>query len=171
MDTTVTEWATSHGDLHWGNITAPRLCLLDWADWGLAPRGNDAACLWGSALAAPDTADRVHAECGWSMSSWRSAARTSWTSSPNISAISRVSSPTSYCSRRITVRTRAEPVDHQIPEILASRGGEQSGADGLVGGAVDGCPGHGEGSVSEGMIGRRGDAVGGELGLVVGGRE
>ena len=62
VDTTVTEWATSHGDLHWGNITAPVLYLLDWADWGLAPRGNDAACLWGSALAAPDTADRVHVE-------------------------------------------------------------------------------------------------------------
>ncbi|MGH3832666.1 MAG: hypothetical protein ACRDRS_19880 [Pseudonocardiaceae bacterium] len=62
VDTTVTEWATSHGDLHWGNITAPGLSLLDWADWGLAPRGNDAACLWGSALAVPDTADRVHAE-------------------------------------------------------------------------------------------------------------
>ncbi|MGH3826710.1 MAG: hypothetical protein ACRDQX_05995 [Pseudonocardiaceae bacterium] len=62
VDTTVIEWATSHGDLHWGNITAPGLALLDWADWGLAPRGNDAACLWGSALAVPDTADRVHAE-------------------------------------------------------------------------------------------------------------
>lgn len=61
-DTTVTEWATSHGDLHWANITAPELYLLDWADWGLAPRGNDAACLWGTALAVPDTADRVHAE-------------------------------------------------------------------------------------------------------------
>ncbi len=62
VDTTITEWATSHGDLHWGNITAPRLSLLDWADWGLAPRGNDAACLWASALAVPDTAERVHAE-------------------------------------------------------------------------------------------------------------
>lgn len=62
VDTTITQWTTSHGDLHWGNITAPRLFLLDWADWGLAPRGNDAACLWGSALAVPDTADRVHAE-------------------------------------------------------------------------------------------------------------
>jgi len=62
VDTTVTQWATSHGDLHWGNITAPGLSLLDWADWGLAPRGNDAACLWASALAVPDTADRVHAE-------------------------------------------------------------------------------------------------------------
>jgi hypothetical protein len=62
VDTTVTEWTTSHGDLHWGNITAPRLYLLDWADWGLAPRGNDAACLWATALAVPATADRMYAE-------------------------------------------------------------------------------------------------------------
>ncbi|MGH3696264.1 MAG: hypothetical protein ACRDRX_20100 [Pseudonocardiaceae bacterium] len=62
VDTTVTEWTTSHGDLHWGNLTSPTLWLLDWADWGLAPRGNDAACLWGSALAVPDIAARVHAE-------------------------------------------------------------------------------------------------------------
>lgn len=46
VDTTVTEWTTSHGDLHWGNVTGPPLVILDWADWGLAPRGNDAACLW-----------------------------------------------------------------------------------------------------------------------------
>lgn len=62
VDTTVTEWATSHGDLHWGNITAPRLYVLDWADWGLAPRGNDAACLWATALAVPPIAERVHDE-------------------------------------------------------------------------------------------------------------
>jgi hypothetical protein len=59
VDTTVTEWTCSHGDLHWGNITAPALYLLDWADWGLAPRGNDAACLWASALGVPDIAGRV----------------------------------------------------------------------------------------------------------------
>lgn len=62
MDTSITQWTTSHGDLHWANITAPGLCLLDWAVWGLAPRSNDAASLWGSALAVPDTADWVHAE-------------------------------------------------------------------------------------------------------------
>jgi hypothetical protein len=44
VDTTYTEWATFHGDLHWVNITAPRLSLLDWTDWAPAPRGNDAAC-------------------------------------------------------------------------------------------------------------------------------
>lgn len=58
VDTTVTEWATSRGDLRWGNVTALRLSLLDWTGWGPAPRGNDAACLWSRAPAVPDTADR-----------------------------------------------------------------------------------------------------------------
>ncbi|MDQ3403728.1 MAG: hypothetical protein M3548_10080 [Actinomycetota bacterium] len=62
VDTTVTEWTTSHGDLHWGNVTGPRLVFLDWGDWGLAPRGNDAACLWATALAVPEVAARVLAE-------------------------------------------------------------------------------------------------------------
>ncbi|WP_075029131.1 hypothetical protein [Streptomyces mirabilis] len=25
------------------NVTAPEFCLFDWEDWGLAPRGLDAA--------------------------------------------------------------------------------------------------------------------------------
>jgi hypothetical protein len=62
VDTTVTEWTTSHGDLHWGNLTAPGLVFLDWGDWGRAPRGNDAACLWASSLAVPEIADRVLTE-------------------------------------------------------------------------------------------------------------
>lgn len=37
------EWRTAHGDLSWGNLTAPELALLDWETWGLAPRGYDAA--------------------------------------------------------------------------------------------------------------------------------
>lgn len=36
---------TAHGDLTWRNLTAPRLCLLDWENWGLAPAGFDAAFL------------------------------------------------------------------------------------------------------------------------------
>ncbi|MGH3673741.1 MAG: hypothetical protein ACRDSH_24440, partial [Pseudonocardiaceae bacterium] len=62
VDTTITEWTTSHGDLHWANLTAPTLYLLDWGDWGLAPRGNDAACLGASALTIPEIAARVHTE-------------------------------------------------------------------------------------------------------------
>ena len=37
------DWQTCHGDLSYGNLTAPELLLLDWEHWGLAPRGFDAA--------------------------------------------------------------------------------------------------------------------------------
>lgn len=40
-----TDWRTAHGDLSWGNITAPELMLLDWETWGLAPCGYDIAYL------------------------------------------------------------------------------------------------------------------------------
>ncbi|MEZ5820330.1 MAG: hypothetical protein R3D82_05945 [Xanthobacteraceae bacterium] len=40
-----TEWHTAHGDLSWGNLTAPELFVLDWESWGLAPRAYDAAYL------------------------------------------------------------------------------------------------------------------------------
>ncbi|MDQ3576606.1 MAG: hypothetical protein M3443_03180 [Actinomycetota bacterium] len=59
IDTTVTEWTTAHGDLHWGNITAPDCRILDWESWGGAPRGYDAAILWGHSLRVPEVADRV----------------------------------------------------------------------------------------------------------------
>jgi hypothetical protein len=43
-----------------GQRHRPASLPADWAGWGPAPLGNDAACPWGSAPAAPDTADRVH---------------------------------------------------------------------------------------------------------------
>lgn len=46
VDPLVEEWATAHGDLHWGNLAGPRLAILDWEGWGLAPRGLDIATLW-----------------------------------------------------------------------------------------------------------------------------
>lgn len=30
IDPAEVEWTCAHGDLHWANLTAPRLCLLDW---------------------------------------------------------------------------------------------------------------------------------------------
>lgn len=33
--------------------------VIDWEDWGTAPRGLDAATLWGNSLAAPKLAQRV----------------------------------------------------------------------------------------------------------------
>jgi hypothetical protein len=53
IDTAVTEWACAHADLGWSNLTGPQLWLLDWEDWGMAPRGTDAARLWFASLTDP----------------------------------------------------------------------------------------------------------------------
>ena len=58
-DTQVDEWTTAHADLNWANLTAPQCFLLDWEDWGRAPRGLDAANLWVNSLAVPALARRV----------------------------------------------------------------------------------------------------------------
>ncbi|MER8041978.1 hypothetical protein [Streptomyces sp. NPDC094032] len=62
VDTRVTEWRPAHADFNWANITAPVFCVFDWEDWGMAPRGLDAASLWGASLAVPALADRVRGE-------------------------------------------------------------------------------------------------------------
>jgi hypothetical protein len=62
VETHVEEWTTAHGDLFWTNLTAPDCWLLDWEDWGQAPRGYDAASLWHSSLAVPALAERVQHE-------------------------------------------------------------------------------------------------------------
>ncbi|MFD4023830.1 hypothetical protein ACFWRV_09975 [Streptomyces sp. NPDC058576] len=55
----IDEWTPAHGDLTWANVMGPEFCIIDWEDWGTAPRGLDAATLWGNALAVPALADRV----------------------------------------------------------------------------------------------------------------
>ncbi|PNE38987.1 hypothetical protein [Streptomyces noursei] len=55
-------WTTAHGDLHWANLTGPRLTLLDWEGWGTAPTGYDAANLYLHSLPVPDLAERVRKE-------------------------------------------------------------------------------------------------------------
>ncbi|MEU3447842.1 hypothetical protein AB0H29_11520 [Streptomyces thermolilacinus] len=62
VDTTITQWVPAHADLNWANMTAPEFCMFDWEDWGMAPRGLDAATLWGASLAVPSLADRVRQE-------------------------------------------------------------------------------------------------------------
>jgi hypothetical protein len=62
VDTVVSEWCPAHADLNWANVTAPEFCVFDWEDWGMAPRGLDAATLWAASLAVPELADRVRAE-------------------------------------------------------------------------------------------------------------
>jgi hypothetical protein len=62
FDTTIEEWVTAHGDFYWQNLTAPEFYILDWEDWGTAPRGWDAASLWHNSLLVPTLADRVYRE-------------------------------------------------------------------------------------------------------------
>ncbi|MEU3356084.1 hypothetical protein [Streptomyces sp. NPDC037389] len=52
-------WTTAHGDLHWANLTAPALRILDWEGWGRAPYGYDQATLYAYSLHQPDLATRV----------------------------------------------------------------------------------------------------------------
>lgn len=59
VDTTIDEWRCAHTDLQWSNVTLDGH-LIDWEDWGLAPRGHDAATLWQASL--PDPAVKVRVE-------------------------------------------------------------------------------------------------------------
>ncbi|ORT46937.1 hypothetical protein KBI5_22440 [Frankia sp. KB5] len=69
IDSSVDEWTTAHADVHWANLTAPTLVLLDWEGWGLGPRGLDAATLWVFSLLAPSVAERVSDEFSEDLSS------------------------------------------------------------------------------------------------------
>jgi hypothetical protein len=52
-------WTTAHTDLHWANVTAPILTILDWETWGRAPAGYDAATLYCTSLLDPTTCHRI----------------------------------------------------------------------------------------------------------------
>ncbi|ETA02154.1 hypothetical protein CcI6DRAFT_02329 [Frankia sp. CcI6] len=69
IDSSVDEWTTAHADVHWANLTAPTLVLLDWEGWGLGPRGLDAATLWVFSLLAPPVAEKVSHEFSEDLSS------------------------------------------------------------------------------------------------------
>jgi hypothetical protein len=56
------EWEVAHGDMHFGNLTAPDLTILDWECWGWAPVGYDAAHLACSAVLHPDIEARARTE-------------------------------------------------------------------------------------------------------------
>ncbi|GHC88260.1 hypothetical protein GCM10007079_33070 [Nocardiopsis terrae] len=62
LDTSGIVWESAHGDWHWANLLAPRLVVLDWEGFGLAPAGFDAACLLTYSLTHPPTADRVRVD-------------------------------------------------------------------------------------------------------------
>jgi hypothetical protein len=61
VGTVVDEWVTAHTDVHWSNLSMEGH-IIDWEDWGSAPRGHDAATLWQSALPDPQMAARVQNE-------------------------------------------------------------------------------------------------------------
>ncbi|WP_433699112.1 phosphotransferase [Nocardiopsis sp. CA-288880] len=52
-------WVPSHCDFHWSNLLSPRLTVLDWEGFSLAPAGTDAATLLTYSLAVPSVAARV----------------------------------------------------------------------------------------------------------------
>ncbi|AUS07476.1 aminoglycoside phosphotransferase [Laceyella sacchari] len=60
VNSKVTKWTTAHRDLHWANLMAPELTILDWEGWGLAPAGYDAATLYCYSLLVPKIAKRVY---------------------------------------------------------------------------------------------------------------
>ena len=64
VDSTVREWSTAHGDLHWANLTGPELHILDWEGWGLAPAGYDAAMLRTYSLLVPESVAQVDEHLG-----------------------------------------------------------------------------------------------------------
>lgn len=55
----IAEWETVHGDLHWNNLLAPELGVLDWEMWGRGAAGTDPATLYCSSFLVPDVAHRV----------------------------------------------------------------------------------------------------------------
>lgn len=59
LEAPLDEWVVAHADLSWVNLTGPELWLLDWEDFGRAPRGWDAATLWAASLALPELAEQV----------------------------------------------------------------------------------------------------------------
>ena len=60
LDLPVPALRTEHTDLHWANLTSPRLWILDWEYWGAAPSGYGAALLYCHSLLIPETAEKVY---------------------------------------------------------------------------------------------------------------
>ncbi|MFE2179056.1 hypothetical protein [Streptomyces sp. NPDC059455] len=62
IETRAPSWTTAHGDLHWANLTGPRLKIFDWEGWGLAPTGYDAATIHSYSLLVPGMVIRIRNE-------------------------------------------------------------------------------------------------------------
>lgn len=62
LEVPLRHWSTGHRDLHWNNLLAPELTILDWEMWGRAPVGIDAASLYCTSLLVPEVAHRMLVE-------------------------------------------------------------------------------------------------------------
>lgn len=62
VDTAAPSWSTAHGDLHFANLCTPRLHILDWEGFGMAPTGYDAAMLHTTSLLVPGVAAQIRTE-------------------------------------------------------------------------------------------------------------
>lgn len=59
IDTAIETWSTTHGDLHWANVTCPRMVILDWEGWGTGPKGLDSAFLLGYSCHRTEARDKI----------------------------------------------------------------------------------------------------------------
>lgn len=59
IDTKIKHWCTCHGDLHWANLTCPKMYMLDWEAWGLGPLGLDPALLLAFSVIHQDLYERI----------------------------------------------------------------------------------------------------------------
>ncbi|MFD7238976.1 hypothetical protein ACFWAT_27195 [Streptomyces syringium] len=39
-DARIERWTPAHADLTWANVMGPKFSIIDWEDWGMAPRGR-----------------------------------------------------------------------------------------------------------------------------------
>lgn len=108
VDTTVDEWATAHTDVHWSNLSTEGH-LIDWEDWGAAPRGHDAATLWQSALPDSQLAERVHHEFAADLE----------TRSGKLAQLLQCANAIRVATRRSTPTTLSEPARAAAKVLLA----------------------------------------------------
>ena len=57
-------WVTVHGDLHWANLTAPKLTILDWEGWGKGLSYQDIALLFAFTGLFPDVQNVIRSVLG-----------------------------------------------------------------------------------------------------------
>lgn len=108
VDTAVDEWATAHADLHWSNVTTDGH-LLDWGDWGAAPRGYDAATLWQASLPDAALAERVQREFAADLG----------TRSGKLSQLLKCANVIRIARNRGMVTPLLEPAKAAVPRLLA----------------------------------------------------